>query len=97
VQYGAVAQLLTELGVDALAEADLGLVQQWARQLDELGELIGPRSAGANRAEQYPGHGSRHPHVAELDVETSLENHRWLHPSWFVRVRHALQLTDVFT
>ena len=29
--------------LDALAEADLGLVQQWARQLDELGELIGPR------------------------------------------------------
>ena len=29
--------------LDALAEADLGLVQQWARQLDALGELIGPR------------------------------------------------------
>ena len=29
--------------LDALAEADLGLVQQWATQLDELGELIGPR------------------------------------------------------
>ena len=29
--------------LDALAEADLGLVQQWARQLDELGELIGRR------------------------------------------------------
>ena len=43
MQYGAVAQLLTELGVDARAEADLGLVQQWARQLDELGELIGRR------------------------------------------------------
>ena len=26
-----------------LAEADLGLVEQWATQLDELGELIGPR------------------------------------------------------
>ena len=29
--------------LDALAEADLGLVQQWARQLDGLGELIGRR------------------------------------------------------
>ena len=29
--------------LDALAEADLGLVQQWATQLDALGELIGPR------------------------------------------------------
>ena len=30
-------------GLDELAEADLGLVQQWAAQLDELGELIGSR------------------------------------------------------
>ena len=29
--------------LDELAEADLGLVEQWAAQLDELGELIGPR------------------------------------------------------
>ena len=29
--------------LDALAEADLGLVQGWAAQLDELGELIGSR------------------------------------------------------
>jgi SRSO17 transposase len=29
--------------LDELAEADLGLVEQWARQLDALGELIGPR------------------------------------------------------
>jgi hypothetical protein len=30
-------------GLDELAEADLGLVQQWAAQLDELGELIRSR------------------------------------------------------
>ena len=30
-------------GLDELAAADLGLVQQWAAQLDELGELIGSR------------------------------------------------------
>jgi len=30
-------------GLDELAEADLGLVEQWAVQLDELGELIGSR------------------------------------------------------
>ena len=30
-------------GLDELAEADLGLVEQWAAQLDELGELIGSR------------------------------------------------------
>jgi SRSO17 transposase len=29
--------------LDELAEADLGLVGQWTTQLDELGELIGPR------------------------------------------------------
>jgi SRSO17 transposase len=29
--------------LDELAEADLGLVEQWATQLDELVELIGPR------------------------------------------------------
>ena len=29
--------------LDELAEADLGLVEQWAAQLDELGELIGSR------------------------------------------------------
>ena len=29
--------------LDELAEADLGLIDRWARQLDELGELIGPR------------------------------------------------------
>ena len=35
--------------LDALAEADLGLVEQWAAQLDELGELIGSRSFGRSR------------------------------------------------
>jgi len=29
--------------LDELAETDLGLVEQWAAQLDELGELIGSR------------------------------------------------------
>ena len=29
--------------LDVLAEADLGLVDEWAEQLDALGELIGPR------------------------------------------------------
>ncbi len=30
-------------GLDELAEVDLGLVERWAAQLDELGELIGSR------------------------------------------------------
>ena len=29
--------------LDALAEADLALIDEWAEQLDALGELIGPR------------------------------------------------------
>ena len=43
VVWRVVAGVVAVDELDAVAEADLGLVQQWATQLDELGELIGPR------------------------------------------------------